>query len=172
MKSKILSKEDIKKKLKQIKEVENGFGAYFQNHFNSVKTLPLYNRLDVNLPNAPGIYIIYNDKKAFYVGRTDDIRIRIQEHTRLGSPVGSATFAFNLAKLDFIEKGLCNDDTSREELIGNEEFMKLFYKKKKILHVCEFKYIELENDILQTMLEPYLAYKLKTYPIYNTFENH
>jgi len=36
----------------------------------------------------------------------------------------------------------------------------------------KFRCIYLENDILQTMFEPYLAFKLETYPINNTFENH
>ena len=39
-----------------------------------------------------------------------------------------------------------------------------------ILH--HFHHIIEEHDILQTILEPYFAIKLQTYPKYNTFETH
>lgn len=120
------------------------------------------------LPPSSGIYVFYNEiDQPIYVGRTDDIRNRIQHHTRMGSKNGSATFAFNLAKREFGET-----KKRRKELDEDEKFIKLFLKHKKTLHEYKIRYLELSNDILQTMLEPYLAYKLGTYPINNIFENH
>ena len=53
-----------------------------------------------------------------------------------------------------------------------DEFIAIFKIHKLNLLNVKFKCIEIENDILQTMFEPYLAFKLRTYPINNTFENH
>jgi hypothetical protein len=60
----------------------------------------------------------------------------------------------------------------RKELMDTKEFKDMFEKHKKNLLNIEFKCIQIENDILQTMFEPYLALKVGTYPINNTFENH
>ena len=45
-----------------------------------------------------GIYVFYEHNKALYVGRSDDIRERIQTHSRPSSPAGSANFAFILTR--------------------------------------------------------------------------
>ena len=120
------------------------------------------------MPNCPGIYVFYNEfDQPIYVGGTDNIRTRIQHHTREGSKHGSATFAFNLAKKDYGEI-----KKSRNELDKDEKFIELLLNHKKKLHQYNIRYIEIRNDVLQTMVEPYLAYKLGTYPDNNTFENH
>lgn len=61
---------------------------------------------------------------------------------------------------------------SRNELERIPEFVEIFSKFKEEINAYKFKYLLIENDILQTMVEPYLAYKLGTYPENNSFENH
>ncbi len=138
--------------------------------------LGLYEKLKNSKPlmrdelpkSASGIYVFFNElDEPIYVGRTDDIRSRIQHHTRDGSKSGSATFAFNLAKREFGET-----NKSRKELDEDEKFIKIFLSHKQTLQKYSIRYLELRNDILQTMIEPYLAYKFGTYPFNNTFENH
>ena len=45
-----------------------------------------------------GVYVFYEHEKPLYVGRSDDIRERIQVHSRPSSPAGSANFAFILTR--------------------------------------------------------------------------
>ncbi|MBK6836520.1 MAG: GIY-YIG nuclease family protein [Bacteroidetes bacterium] len=123
------------------------------------------------LPKYRGIYVFYENDRPIYVGRANNIRSRIQWHTRKSSGSESASFAFNLAKMEFEN----NDETTkrkRADLMAISEFREIFDKHKLNLSNCKIKCIEIENDALQTMFEPYLSIKLGTYPINNTFENH
>ena len=45
-----------------------------------------------------GIYVFYENNEPLYVGRSDNIRRRIQMHSRPSSPAGSANFAFILTR--------------------------------------------------------------------------
>jgi predicted GIY-YIG superfamily endonuclease len=156
-------------KLTQIHAVENDFDKFFKSKLKEM--IDLEPVVKENLPNSPGIYVFYKSGEPIYVGRTDNIRKRIQMHLRPSSKRDTATFAFNLAKIDYFER-YGNHKISRATLEKNEEFNQLFIEKKCYLSTCVFKFIIIENDILQTMLEPYIAYKLGTYPILNIFDNH
>lgn len=123
-----------------------------------------------SLPKCRGIYVFYENEISIYVGRTNSIKNRIQWHTRPSSGSESASFAFNLAKRDYGSKGEIKQ--TRKALMQIEEFKEIVNNHKLNLANVKFKYIAIENDILQTMLEPYLALKLNTYPLNNTFENH
>jgi hypothetical protein len=173
-------------KLKEVQQNEAGFGSYFNEKYDELINSELLNNKE-DLPNKPGIYVLYKNDNALYVGRTNKIRERVQHHLRPKSGNGSATFAFNLAKEEYERKynvtikkrKTSKDDDSqniisitRKKLEKDKNFEPIFDAKKKYLFDCKFRFIEIKNDILQTMLEPYLAYKLGTYPINNTFENH
>jgi len=53
-----------------------------------------------NLAGIPqkGVYIFYENGKALYVGRSNRLKQRIQQHGRRSSMHNSASFAFRLAK--------------------------------------------------------------------------
>lgn len=123
------------------------------------------------LPIEGGVYVLIEKGKPIYVGRANNIRKRIQWHIRKSSGSESATFAFNLAKIEF-EKQNNISKLKRSELMIVPEFKIIFENHKLNLSNCDIKFVKISNDILQTMFEPYLALKLKTYPTYNTFENH
>lgn len=124
-----------------------------------------------NLPSYGGIYVFYQDEKPIYVGRANNIKKRIHGHTRPSSGHNSANFAFNLARLELAEK-LAETKIGREELMQNSEFLEKFTKFKKDLHASKIKCLQIKNDAIQTIFEPYLSMKLDTYPVNNTFENH
>jgi hypothetical protein len=124
-----------------------------------------------NLPSFSGIYVFFKDDNPIYVGRANNIKKRIHGHTRPSSGHNSANFAFNLAKLEFAEK-LYESKLGRQQLMENPEFVDKFTNFKQELFASKIKCLEVNNDVLQTIFEPYLAVKLKTYPINNTFENH
>ncbi len=131
------------------------------------------------LPKEGGIYVLYDkEEKPIYLGRTKNIRQRIQLHIRDSSKEESATFAFNLTKKHFEESK--NKDIlynakrkrTRKDLINDKEFLSVFNKKKELVKSMKLKYILVENDVIQTIFEPYLAVKLGTYNKYNSFETH
>lgn len=157
------------KKLEQIKPYVSKMNGLFKNLFKEYeKSEPVTRE---NLPTYSGIYVFYNYGQPIYVGRANNIRTRIQYHTRKNSGSESATFAFNLAKMEFIKQDTTTKKR-RKELMATSEFLEIFNKQKLNLSNCQIKCLKIENDILQTMFEPYLAFKLGTYPINNTFENH
>lgn len=155
-------------KLEQIKPYEVKMDNLFKELYDEFNKSEFMNKSD--LPNYRGVYVFYENRKPIYVGRANNIRKRIQWHTRASSGSESASFAFNLAKKDYGNKGEIKK--TRKELMQIEEFIEIFKSHKLNLSNIEFKCINVENDILQTMFEPYLAFKLKTYPVNNTFENH
>jgi len=163
------SKDIETTKLSQIQPYLKNMDLLFQELFIQFTEGPF---LDIeSLPCVPGIYVFYKAQKPIYVGRTDNIKKRIAGHTRPSSNHSSANFAFNLAKLELDEK-LRESKLGRQELINNVDFFERFSNYKIELSASKLKCIEITNDIVQTMFEPYLALKLGTYPNNNSFENH
>jgi predicted GIY-YIG superfamily endonuclease len=148
----------------------------FQEYFDNLKKAELIKLSEsskVVLPKKGGIYVFYEGtEKPIYVGRTKDIRQRIQLHTRDSSKSESASFTFILAKIEYKLIFKLEKKQTRKVLMDNAEFIPIFTKQKERVKNMHLKYILEEHDILQTILEPYFAYKLKTYPEYNTFETH
>lgn len=155
-------------KRSQLEPYEKNMDSLFKElneEFNNSKILK-----KEDLPSCRGIYVFYENEKAIYVGRTNNIKKRINAHIQRGSGSEKASFAFNLAKRNFL---IDNEiKMKRKDFIDKDEFRKIFEDHKSNLANLDFKFIVIDNDILQTMFEPYLAYKLGTYPHNNTFENH
>lgn len=175
----------VLEKIKKANEYKSKMDLLFLDVFEKLKLSPKV--LKEELPNKPGIYVFYKGDEAIYVGRTDNIKKRVQHHVRTSSQNGSATFAFNLAKKDYervfevtlkTRRNTKQKDTqgiiwtTRKDLEKREDFKPFFDARKDYLTDCKFRFIKEENDLLQAMLEPYIAYKLDTYPINNTFDNH
>jgi len=157
-------------KLKQVQQLDNNFDKYFKDCLIELEQKDFCKKSE--LPNEPGIYVFYKSGKPVYVGRSDKIKSRVNLHARPSSMHGSATFAFILARRRYFEEHRGNLSLSRSELEKIPEFAEVFSKFKEEINTYKFKFLLIENDILQTMVEPYLAFKLCTYPENNTFENH
>ena len=166
--------------LAEIQPFRSKMDDLFNGYFNELKSCPCYGRNDLPpiTKGMKGIYVFYDAaNKPLYVGRTDNIKSRIQHHTRPSSGSGSATYAFNRAKkllkegksVEVVKK---IDKMSRANLAANLQFAPLFIQEKEFLFDCYIRYIELDNDVLQAMVEPYLAVKLGTYPDEQHFVNH
>ena len=80
-----------------------------------------------NLAGIPerGVYVFYENAKALYVGRSNRLKARIQEHGREGSH-NSAPFAFNLAKEKMRAKEIPHYVT-RKELGASPRFRGGFF---------------------------------------------
>ena len=130
------------------------------------------------LPQVPdhGIYVFYHGDKPVYVGRTDRMRERLQEHGRPGSTHNSATLAFAMAFRVAGALELASIRTlPRNELQRDPEFKKLFDATKETVHSMGIRVVEITNPIEQALFEVYSALELGTTREqggYNDFENH
>ena len=98
-----------------------------------------------------GIYVFYDTKsrKPVYVGRSDNIKQRIQLHSRPSSGHGSATFAFKLAKENVTKDGI-NINLERKLLEQNEIFKDKFKLAKSLVSNMLIKVVKEDNSVLQT----------------------
>lgn len=118
-----------------------------------------------------GIYVYYDieDHLPIYVGRSDRMRTRLQEHSRPSSGHTSATFAYILAreKWDKIHEG---DKRTRKEIESDNEFSKIYTEKKNEVSLLKVRALSIEDPVEQALFEIYAAEELETR--YNFWENH
>lgn len=124
-----------------------------------------------NLGNIPksGIYVFYENKKPIYVGRSNGMKSRIQNHGRRSSGHNSATFSFMLAK-EKAEKLGIDIKLERKVLEKDPQFDELFKDAKARVARMSVRVIGINDQILQTLFEVYAHLELKTK--YNDFRTH
>jgi hypothetical protein len=127
-------------------------------------------RFSRSLPASEGIYVLYEDGKPMYVGRSDRLRARLHEHGRPSSSSESAPFAFNIAREPFRARRPASDTMSRKDLTGDAEFARLFDTAKRRVREMGIRVVEIQDPIEQTIFEVYAHMKLDT--TFNSFENH
>lgn len=147
---------------KVVTEVKNSFGALLSSQIHKMGLLP------EKMPKK-GIYFFSENGKALYVGRTNNLRNRLQYHTRNNH--NQATLAFILARR---ETGRTNASYqkkgSRSDLLNDPAFRLAFDKARARIQKMDVQFIEEENAIKQALLEIYTAFQVKAE--YNDFENH
>jgi hypothetical protein len=118
-----------------------------------------------------GIYLFSERGKDLYVGRSNRIRKRLQDHCRPSSGHNSATFAFRIARkatgklvATYSKKG------SRVELEKDPVFAAAFTKAKARVRAMNIRYVEEVEPVRQAILEMYVALSLQT--PFNDFDNH
>lgn len=140
----------------------------------------LYRDLNGQLPQVPdrGIYVFYNGDNPIYVGRTNGMRRRLQEHGRPSSGHNSATLAFAMASLIAADRGVDSIGAlSRDKLQSDPEFKKWFDATKEMVSKMGIRVVEVNDPIEQAVFEVYAALKLGTIRGrgqvgFNDFENH
>ena len=113
-------------KLEQIRPYQTQLDSLFKGLYEEFCKSDLIKRKD--LPTYRGVYVFYENGKPIYVGRANNIRKRIQWHTRESSGSESASFAFNLAKKEYANKNEIKE--TRKELMQIEEFLEIFKSHK------------------------------------------
>jgi len=116
-----------------------------------------------------GVYVFYEDESPIYVGRSNRLKQRILEHSQPSSWSNSATFAFNIANADAIERGHSFSGMKRNQVEKDSRFRELFDEAKRRVGAMEIRVIEINDPIEQTLFEVYSALALQTH---NQFENH
>lgn len=126
--------------------------------------------LPMDTPTS-GIYLFSDADQHLYVGRTNTIRRRLQNHCRPSSRHNSATFAFRLARevtgqtvATYTEQG------SRSELENDSVFGPVFIAQKKCVRNMDVRYVSEPDPMRQALLEMYVSVSLKT--PHNDFDNH
>lgn len=130
----------------------------------TVATLPK------EMPSA-GVYLFSEGDNHLYVGRTNTIRKRLQNHCRPSSGHNSATLAFRLARqftgqtnATYAEQG------SRFDLQSHSEFGSIFIAQKRRVRSMSVRYVSEPDPLRQALLEIYASVSLGT--PYNDFDNH
>ena len=123
----------------------------------------------VGIP-AQGVYVFYENNKALYVGRSNRLKERIQEHSRPSSKKNSATFAFNIAGKEMARYRDISMYVTRKELEQISGFNRGFVKAKKRVSKMKIRVVQIDNQIEQALFEIYAALALKT--SYNDFRTH
>lgn len=118
-----------------------------------------------------GIYLFSDKDIHLYVGRSNNIRRRINHHCRLSSQHNHATFAFRVAraKTEF-KKATYKTVGSRKMIEEDPVFKAAFVVAKEGIRKMQLRYVEVNDPVMQTLFEVYAAVVLKT--PYNDFENH
>ena len=153
--------------------MKDKFSEYIQRMpilLNELKGKPLLNRHELEGIPKSGVYVFYREGKPLYVGRSNRLKGRIQEHGRPSSDHYSATLAFNMTK----EKVNFNRSkrrlATRNELEKAPGFKKAFFLTKKQVAEMQVKVVEIEDQIAQALFEIYAALTLNTK--YNDFGTH
>jgi len=127
-------------------------------------------QLTMNLP-LQGIYLFSENNNHLYIGRTNNIKRRIQNHCRPSSNHNQATFAFRIARSETNQhKASYKTEGSRKQLEDDPIFGPAFIKAKERIRNMELRFVEINDPILQALFEIYASMILKT--PFNDFENH
>ena len=142
---------------------------------------PVYQRL-ISMPpekikdltreaQISGVYLMSEGNTHLYVGRSDNVRTRLQQHSRDSSTHNSAPFAFKLAREDTgILRPSYVTNGSRESLEKEPKFKEAFLRAKRRVKSMDVRYVEQRDPLKQYLLEIYIPISLGTK--YNVFNTH
>jgi predicted GIY-YIG superfamily endonuclease len=120
---------------------------------------------------ARGVYLFSEGETHLYVGRTNGIRKRLQNHCRLGGTHFTATFAFRIAREETGKlKASYKKEGSRAALASDPMFAAAFAKAKSRVNGMDIRFVEETDPTKQALLEIYAATALATRS--NDFDNH
>ena len=118
------------------------------------------------LPASKGVYVLYEQGKPMYVGRSDNLADRLLKHGRPSGDSETATFAFNIAKEQFPGPA----SMSRKGLQRTKGFKSLFDATKERVRRMQVRVVDVEDPIEQTILE--VCAHLALHTQFNSFDNH
>lgn len=149
----------------------------FSSHIESLKpNIELLLRMKPVTPETlpdsmplKGVYLLSENNRHLYVGRSNDIRGRIGRHSKPGSTYRMAAFAFRLAREQTgnVKATYKKGDGSRSALMQNPLFVKAFSSAKERVSKMQLRFVEESDPVRQALLEIYAAVILET--PYNSF---
>lgn len=109
---------------------------------------------------SPGIYIIYEAGMPAHVGRTRNLRRRLQGHCSHSQH--QASFAFKRAREKTGSKADYKAGNSRGALFATEAFRTVFDEEVKAIRQMEYRFLQVDEPLAQYLLELYAALELGT----------
>ncbi len=122
---------------------------------------------------AAGVYLFSEHGEHLYVGRSNDLRFRIQIHVRASAATNQAAFAYRLARqvaVAGIVKVAYKKLTPEEDWSLRERFLSAFPASKQRIRRMELRAVSEPDSLAQMLLEVYVAVALRT--PHNDFDNH
>ena len=117
-----------------------------------------------------GVYLLLEDDRPVYIGRSDNILRRLRQHGNAKSPQNQASLAFNLAKRDALARGDRIAAGKRDDVQHDPAFKPLFERAKERIRRMSFQAVEIADPVTQTLFEVYAHMELGTE--LNDFRNH
>ncbi len=119
-----------------------------------------------------GVYLLSEDGKHLYVGRSNEIRKRLRRHCRPSATHRMAAFAFRLARetTGKLKPTYKKGAGSRAALVTDEAFLKAFNDAKARIRKMDVRFVEETDPTKQALLEIYVSVVLDT--PYNDFDTH
>ena len=135
-----------------------------------LRSKPLLTRDDLGSIPKHGVYVFYQNNKPVYVGRSNNLKRRIQQHGRPSSGHNSATFAFTLAKERMESTEKIPKFITRKELEEAPGFAEAFFAARLKVTEMQIRVVEIPDQIEQAIFEIYAHLILNTK--YNDFRTH
>jgi len=127
------------------------------------------NNVPIDAP-ARGVYVLSEEGRHLYVGRSNTIRERVARHRRPSSRAGQAAFAMLLAREETGRRATYKPKGSRADLMRDSDFSDAFRRAKARIHRMNVSYVEINDSMKQALFEIYAADALET--PYNDWDNH
>jgi len=151
----------------------------FKNYVDSLE--PAFRKLaemhPVTVPTLPrdipisGVYLFSEGTKNLFVGRSNRLRARLQEHCRPSSNHNTAPFAFRLAReITGLIDASYTPERSRADLERTPGFRQAFAESKERVRMMDVRFVEVADPLLQALLVIYVAVALQTK--FNEFQTH
>lgn len=136
-----------------------------------VKSTPFaWNTVPKKFDCGAGIYLFSENGKPLYVGRTNNLKRRLRNHTRPSHNM--ATFAFLLARHATARLSASYKPSgSRKDLLRNDAtFRKAFDDARERIKKMDVRFVEESDPVGQALLEIYAAYVSRAK--HNDFDAH
>ena len=135
------------------------------------ESLPFtWNTVPKKYEHGSGIYLFSENDKPLYVGRTNNLKRRLRNHTRPSHNM--ATFAFLLARhaTERLSASYRPSGSRKDLLKNNVPFRKAFDDARERIKRMDVRFVEEKEPVGQALLEIYAAYVSKAK--YNDFDTH
>jgi hypothetical protein len=140
---------------------------------DQLMTMPGIKRAQLprQMPKA-GVYLLSENGRDLYVGRSNDIRKRLGRHCRPGATHRMAAFAFRLAReaTGNLRATYTKGIGTRAASVQEATFVTAFVAAKARIANMDIRFVEESDPVRQAILEIYVAIVLRT--PYNDFDNH
>lgn len=114
-----------------------------------------------DFPRSAGVYIVYNGKRALYVGIATNLKRRLQQHIEDRRVSSALTLKLAFIEANIVKKG-GRYPQSREKYFRNEEFLTAYKAAAKKVRRMKVRFIEVNSAPLRIILEAYAGMLFKT----------